>query len=302
MKIRVSNQVRIVMIILVMLVLFCVWIAPKVKERFWKTETNKSKPANKNRAQNSHVPVSSEEAKQVNLALGNPSDAGSDPNNYLLINDYFALSYNRGKSIPNWVAWRISGADLGQLQRPNPDPFRPDDRLPKDWKRAMPADYSGSGFDRGHLCPSGDRSASVEGMTATFVMTNMVPQTPDLNREVWQRLEGYLRTLVTRGSDVYIIAGTYGEKGKLKNKVVVPTYNWKIAVVVPAGSGVSEIKENTRVIAVDIPNVNGIKNTDWQFFRTNVREIEKKTNYNFLTALPQDLQDALENKKDNIDK
>jgi endonuclease G len=301
MKIRISNQVRIAMIILVLVVLFAAWLAPKIKDRFWKTETNKSKQTSENRPQNSSAQISNEEAKQIHLALGNPSDAGTDPNNYLLINGYFALSYNRGKTIPNWVAWRISGADLGQLPRPNPDPFRPDDRLPKDWKRATPSDYTGSGFDRGHLCPSADRSASAEGMTATFVMTNMVPQTPDLNREVWSRLEDYLRKLVKSGNDVYVIAGTYGNKGKLKNKVFVPTNDWKIAVVIPAGSVISAIGENTRVIAVDMPNVDGIENEAWQKFRTTVREIEKKTNYNFLTALPQNLQDTLENKKDNID-
>jgi endonuclease G len=129
----------------------------------------------------------------------------------------------------------------------------------------------------------------------------MVPQTPDLNREVWSRLEDYLRKLVKSGNDVYVIAGTYGNKGKLKNKVFVPTNDWKIAVVIPAGSVISAIGENTRVIAVDMPNVDGIENEAWQKFRTTVREIEKKTNYNFLTALPQNLQDTLENKKDNID-
>jgi endonuclease G len=289
------------MIFLVLAVLLGAWIAPKIKERFWKTnEPNKSKQTPRGDSQNSSAPNSNEDAEKIYLALGNPSNADTNPNNYLLINGYFVLSYNRAKAIPNWVSWRISRSELGQLPRPNPDPFRPDDRLPKEWKRAVPSDYTGSGFDKGHLCPSADRSASNEAMTATFLMTNMVPQTPDLNREVWQRLESYLRTLVTRGSDVYIIAGTYGDKGKLKNKVTVPTNNWKIAVVVPAGAGVSAIDENTRVIAVDMPNVDGIKNNDWQLFRTTVREIEKKTGYNFLSELPQNLQDTLENKKDNI--
>lgn len=299
MRIKVSNQVRIAMIILVSVVLLCVWITPKIKERFWKTEKPNAEKKTSGASQNTGSPVSSDEAKETYLALGNPSDAGAEPNNYLLVNNYFALSYNRAKAIPNWVAWRISRAELGEFPRPNPDPFRPDDRLPKDWKRTTLSDYSGSGFDKGHLCPSADRSASVEGMTATFLMTNMVPQTPDLNRDVWNQLEDYLRTLVKRGSDVYIVAGTYGDKGKLKDKVVVPTNNWKIAVVIPAGSAIAEINESTRVIAVDMPNASGIKSEKWQKFSTTVRQIEKRTGYNFLSALPQNLQDALENKKDS---
>ena len=131
-------------------------------------------------------------------------------------------------------------------------------------------------------------------------MTNMIPQTGDLNRGPWAKLEAYLRTLVTRGSDVYITAGAYGEKGKLKNKVTVPTNTWKIAVAVPAGADVSAINENTRVIAVDMPNVKGIKNADWQTYRTTARDIEQKTGYNFFSVLPQNLQNALETKVDNI--
>jgi endonuclease G, mitochondrial len=300
MKLKLSNNAKIALLFLVLVVLFCAWAGKKLKDRYWTAEKPKAeKQSSRADSQNPAAPVSNEQAQQIYLALGNPSNAGADPNNYLLINAYFALSYNRAKAIPNWVAWRISRAELGEFPRPNPDPFRPDDRIPKDWKRVTPSDYTGSGFDKGHLCPSADRSASVEGMAATFLMTNMVPQTPDLNREVWNRFEDYLRLLVKRGNDVYIVAGTYGDKGKLKNKVVVPTNNWKIAVVVPADSPISGIDENTRVIAVDMPNVSGIKNEEWQKFSTTVREIEKRTNCNFLSSLPQNLQDKLENKKDN---
>jgi endonuclease G len=137
-------------------------------------------------------------------------------------------------------------------------------------------------------------------MSETFLMTNMTPQTGDLNRGPWQKLEGYLRTLVTRGNDVYIVAGVYGEKGKLKNKVSIPTNDWKIAVVLPTGSPISAINENTRVIAVDMPNVKGIKNADWQTYRTSVRQIEQNTGYKFLSNLPQNLQDVLETKVDTV--
>ncbi|CAN5747587.1 hypothetical protein BH20ACI4_BH20ACI4_34260 [soil metagenome] len=246
-------------------------------------------------------PASPEQAVQIYLSLGNPSGANaSAPNNYLLSNKYFILSYNRDKGIPNWAAWRISKLELGDFPRPAPDPFRPDNRLPNGWNRITPSDYTRSGFDRGHVCPSADRSASVEGMSETFLMTNVTPQTGDLNRGPWQKFEGYLRTLVTRGNDVYIFAGVYGEKGKIKNEVSIPTNSWKIAVVVPGGAPVSSVNENTRVIAVNMPNVKGIKNADWQLYRTSVRQIEQNTGYNFLSSLPQNLQDALEIKVDTV--
>ncbi len=284
----------IALIIVVLIALFCWWVGKKAFDGIWGTnETSVNNPT--------APPTSPEQAAQVFLSLGNPSNATtSDPNNYLLVNNFFALSYNRDKAIPNWVAWRISPGELGDFPRPNPDPFRPDERIPKEWKRVTPSDYTGSGFDKGHLCPSADRSMSVEGMTATFLMSNMTPQTGDLNRGPWQKLEAYLRTLVTRGNDVYIISGVYGEKGKLKKKVTIPTNDWKIAVAVPQGANVSAINENTRVIAVYMPNVKGIKNADWQLYRTNVRAIEQSTGYNLLSNLPQNLQDVLENKLDTV--
>ena len=289
--------------VIVLIVVFCVWVGKKAIDGLRGTDDAVvTKPDGRPQQPiPTTAPNSPEQAAQVFLALGNPSNAGAaDPNNYLLVNNYFALSYNRDKAIPNWAAWRISPAEIGDFPRPEPDPFRPDDRLPKGWKRVTPSDYTGSGFDRGHLAPSADRSGSVEAMTATFLMTNMTPQTGDLNRGPWAKLEAYLRTLVTRGNDVYIYAGVYGENGKLKNKVSVPTNDWKVAVAVPTGSSVSDINENTRVIAVDMPNVKGIKNADWQVYRTTVRQIEQNTGYNLISNLPQNIQDALETKIDNI--
>lgn len=289
----------IALIIIILIVFGCFWAGKKINNWIRGTdETTVSQP-NGNPQNPSTQPTSPEQAQAVYLALGNPSNANtSDPNNYLLTNNFMVISYHRDRAIPNWVAWRVSRADMSKLDRV--DSFRPDDRLPKGWKRVTPNDYTGSGYDRGHVCPNADRDGSTESMASTFLMTNMTPQTPDLNRGPWEKLEAYLRTLVTRGSDVYIFAGVYGDNGKLKNKVTIPTNNWKIAVAIPAGSPVSAINENTRIIAVDMPNVKGILKADWQMYRTTVRQIEQKTGYKFLTSLPQNIQDALKTKSDNI--
>lgn len=288
--------------IIVLIALFCVWVGKKVYDGLTGNQEQSETNQPNGQPQNQSVaPASPEQAAQIYLALGNPSNANtSDPNNYLLVNNYYALSYNRARAIPNWAAWRISKAELGDYPRPNPDPFRPDDRIPKGWTRVTPTDYAGSGFDKGHLCPSADRSGSTEGMTATFFMSNMTPQTPDLNRGPWQKFEAYLRTLVTRGSDVYIYAGVYGEDGKVRKKVTIPTNDWKVAIAVPAGSPISSINDGARVIAVDMPNVKAIKNADWQVYRTTVRQIEGRTGLNLFSNLPSDLQSALENKTDTI--
>jgi endonuclease G len=240
-----------------------------------------------------------EQAANRYLMFGNPSNAAqTDANNYLLVNQYYALSYNRSKGTPNWVAWTVSLNDLGNVDRAND--FRPDDRLPQGFPRVTPADYTGSGFDRGHLCPSADRTSTPEANSATFLMTNMTPQTPDLNRNVWERLESYSRDLVRKGNDLYIIAGVYGDAGKIKRKITIPTNDWKIVLVMPNGiENVSSVNQNTRIIAVDMPNINGIAGDDWRKYRTTVVQIEQKTGLNFFANLPPNVQNALKSKMDN---
>ncbi len=280
---------------------FCFWFGKKTFD-----ELQQPDQTNANTSLEPQIilpPTTPEEAARVFLSLGNPSNAsgsGSAPNrdNYLIVNTAYALSYNSGKGTANWVAWRIAESDFGMTDRQNN--FRPDTSLPQGFTRATPADYTGSGFDRGHLCPSADRLSSPEANSKTFLMTNIIPQTGDLNRNVWEEFETYSRGLVKKGKvDLYVVAGVYGEKGKLKNKVVVPTNCWKIIVAVPQGASVSAINEQTHVIAVDMPNVTGIANEDWRKFRTTVRSIEQRTGYNLLSNLPQNLQDALETRMEN---
>lgn len=299
MKNKTLTGAIIAFIILIGIIFFCFRLGKSVYDRIRGNDnTTVNQPTNQP-PNPSTLPTSPEQAQAAYLALGNPSNASAtDPNNYLLVNNFMVISYSRDRGIPNWVAWRLTKADLGSLDRE--DAFRPDDRLPKGWTRVTPSDYTGSGFDRGHIAPNADRYSSREAADATFLMTNIVPQTGDLNRGPWQKLEAYTRTLVNRGSDVYIYAGVYGSKGKIKKKVTIPENNWKVAVVVPAGTPVSAINENARVIAVNMPNVKGIMNADWQIYRTTVREIEKASGYNLLSNLPQNVQDVLETKVDDI--
>ena len=234
------------------------------------------------------------------LPLGNPSNATSDfsnRNNFLLFKRSFVLSYNNERGTLNWVAWRTTISDLGEsLPRPQ---FEPDPDLPLTFKKVTPMNYSGSGYDRGHMVPSADRFGDPPSNAETFQMTNVVPQSADLNQYVWEKLERYARGIVRRGSDVYTIAGVYGQQEHLKTGVVVPTNCWKVIVVLPPGGSTLNVDESTRIIAVDIPNESGIKNIYWQKFRVPVREIEQKTGYDFFSDLPQELQNRLETQADN---
>jgi endonuclease G, mitochondrial len=237
----------------------------------------------------------------VNLALGNPSNARSDrnqPDNYLIQRPQYALSYNNSKHIPNWVSWQLTPAWLGPVPRSND--FRPDDSLPEGWVRVSPADYTGSGYDRGHMTPAGDRGHTPEDNSATFLMTNIVPQAPDNNRGPWEALESYCRYLVKQGKELYIVSGGYGEKKRLaRTQVVVPSHVWKVVLVLDQPQrGLDGVTENTRAIAVDMPNEQGIKDTRWTTYRVTVQDLEAKTGYSFLSNLPTAVQQRLKARRD----
>lgn len=266
------------------------------------TKSNSNRRGNPKNSPNPNAPavpnLTVEQARQVYFMLGNPSNANeSDDDNFLMVKPQFALSYNRTRRTANWVAWKIRNESLGPIERAND--FRPDTSLPDRFSKVRSSDYDRSGFDRGHICPSADWTNTAENNSATFLMSNIVPQTPDLNQGAWKRLEDYSRDIVRKGNDVHVFAGVYGDAGKVKDKVTIPTNCWKVVVVLPEGfDKLSEIDANTQIIAVDMPNINGIKNDDWRKYQTTIRQIEQKTKLNLLSTLPAEIQNALKNKQE----
>jgi len=243
-----------------------------------------------------------------NLLMGNPSGATTSItnfNNYLYDHTYYVESYNRTKGEPNWVSWYVGATTLGTQDRAND--FRNDPNLPTGWYEVGSTSYSGSGFDRGHNCPSGDRTTTVAANEETFLMDNMIPQAPQNNEQTWAHFEEYGRTLVTAGNEVYVIMGSYGSGGTGSSgtattinggNVVVPSNIWKVMVVIPNGNNdLSRITASTRVIAINTPNIN-TTSSDWTQYITTVKAIETATGYTLLSALPTAVRTALETKKD----
>jgi endonuclease G, mitochondrial len=244
-----------------------------------------------------------------NLLAGNPSGAAADtasPDNYLIERPEYALSYNRSRGTPNWVAWHLTRSSLGDIERQND--FRPDDVLPTGWYRVTPSDYTGSGFDRGHMTPSADRSSDARANSATFLMSNMVPQAPDNNQGPWKQLEEYERTLAAQGNELYIVAGPIGTGGvgskgaastTPNGKVTVPAQTWKVILVLPERGDIAHTAGDARAIAVVMPNRQGIKNQDWRSFRVSIDEVERLTGYDFFSSAPTQAQAQFEAKVDD---
>lgn len=228
------------------------------------------------------------------LALGLPVDR--DPSDDLILDERdFVLSFNPRRHDPNWVAWQLDARYLGHARRK--DDFRADESLPAGLLRVTPHDYLHSGFDRGHLCPSADRNATEEMNSLTFLMTNMVPQVHELNAGPWEKLEEHERGLAAQpGAELYIVAGPIFDAipPTIGRGVAVPRATYKVIVVLAAGQGATNVTPNTAVFAVVIPNDPGVAGHPWTEFMTSVDDVEAQSGYDFLSAIPDDVESVVE--------
>ncbi|MGI8502875.1 MAG: DNA/RNA non-specific endonuclease [Hassallia sp.] len=131
---------------------------------------------------------------------------------------------------------------------------------------------------------------------------------------VYSLLLLYFRRLITaivvQGKELYIISGSYGTGGTGSNgtkttiaggKVTVPARTWKVIVVLnSSNSGASSVTTNTRIIAVNMPNSQGIRNADWRNYRVSVDSIEVNTGYNLLSNVSSSVQSVIESKVDTL--
>jgi DNA/RNA endonuclease G (NUC1) len=244
------------------------------------------------------------------MVMGNPTNAVADADirtNYLMMKTQYALSYNDGRGTPNWTSWHLDSTWLGSITRPSVD-FEPDPALPPDFHRVRHSDYTNTGFDRGHMCPSADRTSTDADNLATFLTTNIVPQAPDNNSGPWLGFEEYLRTFVLAGSEIYIISGGSGTGGTGDNGyadtiaggfVNVPAKIWKVALILPVGDNdVSRVDNNTRTIAVIMDNANGDASHQWKRYLATVDHVEALTGSDFYSNVPTAVQGVIEARLD----
>ncbi len=204
------------------------------------------------------------------LPVGVPNISGASTvstTNYLTVKKGYVMSYNGVEGRANWVGWTLRRSDMGPVERSNR--FREDLNLPRGFKRVDNDDYRESGYDRGHLCNSEDRTSSEFFNEETFLMSNMIPQTPELNRGPFKFLEAYCRKLVLKkGQELLIYSGGVGAKSRLATGVPIPMYCWK-AVYTP-----------TEVFYVLFPNEHTLEK-NWKKYLVTKDRLEKMTGFQF---------------------
>ena len=188
---------------------------------------------------------------------------------------WITIGYDTIRMVPNYVVEKLTPDMLvGNAKRSK---FYADTIN----RAVTPSDYTGSGYDRGHLAPAANYKFSQKATDETFVMTNMCPQTPELNRRNWLALEDYVRDLVELHDTLIVLTGTYGDVGKIKSKVTIPDKNWKIVVgrrdgelltvigwIYPNDKSRQSIEEN----AVSIDEIEMLINRDVQVGLTDQEE------------------------------
>ncbi|MEQ1677577.1 MAG: DNA/RNA non-specific endonuclease, partial [Chitinophagaceae bacterium] len=231
------------------------------------------------------------------ILYGNPTEAQTNATfstNYLKNSAYYKIGYNEQRGISNWVAWHLQSEDLGGT--PRQDDFRPDTDLPAGYYQVQNSSYTGTNFDRGHNCPSGDRTSTVAANSSTFLMTNMIPQAPNLNQGPWDELEGFTRTTLVGGNkEAYILMGSFGTGGFNSagtyvttidaGRVTVPEKIWKVILVLPKGNNdTTRIDTTATVLVVNMPNNNALYSTSgagrdaWRNYITTVASLETEAN------------------------
>ncbi len=144
--------------------------------------------------------------------------------------DSFALMHSGITRTPLWAAEHLTRQSLLSargLERNND--FHPEPQLPYN-ERSELGDYARSGYDRGHTAPSADMPTE-QAQWQCFTLANMMPQDPDNNRHLWQRIESAVRTLAKSRGELYVITGTLyigSSVQRLNGRVFVPTNIYKI--------------------------------------------------------------------------
>lgn len=207
------------------------------------------------------------------VSEGYPQD---NLNDTLLRYTGFTISYNEDNEEPAWVAYILTRAEVQSGTEERSENFRPDKNISTG--SATLKDYSGSGYDRGHMVPAADMKWSPVAMSESFLLSNVSPQEQGFNRGIWSRLEAKVRDWAVKNDSILVITGPV-VKGINKylgeSRVGVPVYYFKVIADISAPS--------YKVIAFLLENRSS--SGDILNYAVSIDSLERVTGYDFFPSL-----------------
>jgi len=204
----------------------------------------------------------------------------------------YSLEWDCEKKANRWTAYEMyEGNSLENVSRG--EEFMEDPDLPS-WCRTTLADYKGSGYNRGHLCPSADRLCSREQNNQTFYLSNMQPQYGPHNSGLWMRLESVVRNRWNRNEirdTLYVVKAATIDEGNIldytSSGLIVPKYFYMAVLALKDG------KYHAIGIWTEHKNETD-SNTHYGDYAITIDELEKRTGIDFFCNLPDDIEDTVE--------
>ena len=198
--------------------------------------------------------------------------------------NHYSLSYSEPHEQAEWVAYELKKEHLSKKEFKRPY-FEIDNAVKT--KAAHWRNYKNSGYDRGHLCPAGDRKFTKTAHDETFLTSNISPQKHAFNAGIWNRLEQKVRYWARKNDGVFVITG-----GVLENNlqtigsenVAVPKKFYKVIL--------DKTSSKIKMIAFLVPH----KDSKLPLYKfvVSVNKIEALTGIDFFKELEDDLEERLE--------
>lgn len=208
----------------------------------------------------------------------------------LVAHSFYRLAYSDEHEQALWVSYILTRERAqGSIERT--DKFMPDPLVSTE--SADEADYYKSGYDRGHLAPAGDMAFNEIAMKESFYYSNMSPQVPSFNRGVWKKLESHVRKFALQSDSLLILCGPVLDTIIEKigpNAVSVPIAYYKIVL---------DYRTNNP-IAYGYLLRNEKSNADLEVFNVSVDSIESRTQIDFFSDYPDDMETKIESATNHI--
>jgi endonuclease G len=210
---------------------------------------------------------------------GAPVSKVPDKQSQYMCKTGYALHYVYNNKLSEYAVEKVTRESIAG-NFPRKDEFREDPELPIQY-RATLKDYTGSGYDRGHMAPAADLNSSAQAMSESFYLSNMMPQVPGNNRGIWKYAETYTRSWADAFGVIYVITGTIVDNNskEIGTGVKVPSFIYKIVYVPSTNKSISLLFPNEKLPVEDIPK-----------YIVSIHEIEQFTGLVFLPKLAPNLQ------------